>query len=158
MGSLLVCDWPHSVFGQNLLFVKMLYHRDSTIQKCFRVRRFSVPCQPSGRPSHPIRTPFYPLLHPSRRRAIPSGRQTDQASSVRTRYISVRTLHCIEKLLSSLHPSGRLLLLDQSLILSKFQLREDQFDLPNNVVSRPDARILKARITIQMYPSRRQPA
>jgi hypothetical protein len=47
--------WPHSVFGQNHLCVTML-HRDSTIQKCFRVRRFSVPCQTSGRSSHPVRT------------------------------------------------------------------------------------------------------
>jgi hypothetical protein len=35
-----------------------MLHRDSTIQKCFRVRRFSVPCQPSGRSSHPVRTPI----------------------------------------------------------------------------------------------------
>jgi hypothetical protein len=55
-GSLLVF-WPHSVFGKNHLCVKIL-HRDSTIQKCFRVRRFSVPCLPSGRSSHPVRTPI----------------------------------------------------------------------------------------------------
>jgi hypothetical protein len=50
----LVCNWPHSV-GQNHFFVKMLFIRDSAIQKCSR--RFcticksenSVPCQPFGR-------------------------------------------------------------------------------------------------------------
>jgi hypothetical protein len=31
--KLLVCDWPHFVFGQNHLFVKMLLNRDFTIQK-----------------------------------------------------------------------------------------------------------------------------
>jgi hypothetical protein len=70
--------WPHSVFGQNHLYVTML-HRDSTIQKCFRVRRFLVPCScpddraiPSGRPSvtvpsvrttcHTVRTPNRPSI------------------------------------------------------------------------------------------------
>jgi hypothetical protein len=32
---LLVCNWPHSV-GQNHLFEKMLFNRDSAIQKCFQ--------------------------------------------------------------------------------------------------------------------------
>jgi hypothetical protein len=32
---LLVCNWPHSV-GQNHFFVKMLFNRDSAIQKCFQ--------------------------------------------------------------------------------------------------------------------------
>jgi hypothetical protein len=30
----LVCNWPHSI-GQNHLFVKMLFNKDSAIQKCF---------------------------------------------------------------------------------------------------------------------------
>jgi len=55
-GSLLVCNWPHSV-GQNHFFVKMLFIKDSAIQKCSR--RFctiyksenSISCQPSGRPA-----------------------------------------------------------------------------------------------------------
>jgi hypothetical protein len=37
------------------------------------------------------------LFHPSGRRAIPSGLETDQASSVRTTCLSVRTLHCVER-------------------------------------------------------------
>jgi hypothetical protein len=45
------------VWTKSLVCVKML-HRDSTIQKCFRVRRFSVPCQASGRSSHPVRMPI----------------------------------------------------------------------------------------------------
>jgi hypothetical protein len=47
------------------------------------------------------------LFHPSGRRAILSGLQTDQASSIRTTCLSVRTLHCVEKVLSILHPSRR---------------------------------------------------
>jgi hypothetical protein len=65
---------------------------------------------------HTVQTPIYLLFHPSGRR-VPS----------------VRTLHCIEKLLSRLHPSGRfrstsgrLSVLEQFQILSKFQEREDQ--------------------------------
>jgi hypothetical protein len=34
-GSLLVCNWPHSV-GQNHFYVMMLSKRDSAIQKCFQ--------------------------------------------------------------------------------------------------------------------------
>jgi hypothetical protein len=36
-GSLLVCNWPHSV-GQNHFFVKMLFNRDFAIQKCLQKR------------------------------------------------------------------------------------------------------------------------
>jgi hypothetical protein len=81
--------WPHFVFGQNHLCVTML-HKDSSIHKCFRVRRFSVPCQPSRRSSHPVQTtichcsihpddvPYRPdsrqtKHHPSERRVSPSG-------------------------------------------------------------------------------------
>jgi len=44
------------------------------ILHCLQVRRFQVPCQPSGRWCHPIRTLICPLLHPSGRRAIPFER------------------------------------------------------------------------------------
>jgi hypothetical protein len=51
---MLVCNWPHSV-GQNHFFVKMLFIRDSAIQKCSRTlctvckSENSVSCQSSGR-------------------------------------------------------------------------------------------------------------
>jgi hypothetical protein len=124
--------WPHSVFGQNHLCVTML-HRESNIQKCFRVRRFSVPCQPSGRSSHPVRTtichcsirpnnvPYCPdsrqtKHHPSGRRVSPSG-----PSSVSRRFYPA----CI-------HPDVSAARLDTSQYsisfrsLSKFQEREDR--------------------------------
>jgi len=70
-----------------------MLHRDSTIQKCFRVRRFSVPCQPFGRSSYPVRMTIchYSIRpddvpyrsdsrqtkhHPSGRRVSPSGPST----------------------------------------------------------------------------------
>jgi hypothetical protein len=49
-----------------------MLHRDSTIQKCFRVRRFPVPCQPPGRC------------------VIPSGRQSVTVPSVRKTCHTVR--------------------------------------------------------------------
>jgi hypothetical protein len=55
-------------------------------------------------------------------------------------------------------PSGRLSVIDQLQILSKFNLREDFFNHPDDVDSRPDVLIHKARIAIQISPSGRQSA
>jgi len=149
------CVWTKS------LKCKDTVNRDSTIQS-LQVKRIQVPCQPSGRSSHPVRTPICPLFHPSGRRVIPSGRQTDQASSVRTTCLSIRTLHCVEKVLSSLHPSGcfnstsrRLSVLDQFLISFQVPRKGRSINRPDDVVSRQDARLLKARISIQISPSGR---
>jgi hypothetical protein len=109
------------------------------------------------------------LFHPSGRRTIPSGLQTDQASSVRTTFLSVRTmclsvrtLHCVEKVLSSLHPSGRfsstsghLSVLEQSQISFQVPIKGRSINRPDDVVSRPDACLLKAKIAIQISPSGR---
>jgi len=110
-------------------------------------------------------TPICPLFHLFGWRAIPSGLPTDQASSVRTTYIYVRTFTVSRSYCSSLHssgrlssPFGRLSVINQLRILSKFNLREDCFDRPDDVDSRPDALIHKARIAIQISPSGRQPA
>jgi hypothetical protein len=43
--------------------------------------------------------------------------------------------------------------IDQIQILSKFNLREDCFNRPDDVDSRPDELIHKARIAIQISPS-----
>jgi hypothetical protein len=167
---LLVCDWPHSVFEQNHLFVKMLLNRDFTIQKhsrwfcaAFKTEVFRVPVSrpddrviPSGCPSvhcsiRPDDIPYRPDArhtkhHPSGRRDFPSGCTTVSRS------------FC-----SSLHPSGRfsslsgcLSVIDQLQILSKYNLRENRFNCPDDVDSRPDALIHKARIVIQISPSTRQ--
>jgi hypothetical protein len=93
---LLVCNWPHSV-GQNHFFIKMLFIRDSTIQKCFR--RFcticksenSVSCQPSGRPAVQCINGLDDVTY------SPDAHQT-KASFVRTMWIPVQTFLCVEKL------------------------------------------------------------
>jgi hypothetical protein len=86
----------------------MLFNRDSNIQKCFR--RFCtvfkseilIPCQPSGRRVIPSGCSS---VHSSNRPDdVPyhSDSQQTKVSSVRTKWISVRTLICIEKLLFQL--------------------------------------------------------
>jgi len=76
--------------------------------------------------------------------------------------LSVRTFHCVEKVLSSLHPSGhfnstsrRLSVLDQFLISFQVPRKGRSINRPDDVVSHPDARLLKARIAIQISPSGR---
>jgi len=102
------------------------------------------------------------LFHPCGRLAIPSGLQTDQVSSVRKTCLSVRTLHCVEKVLSILHPSGRisgrsgrLSVLDQFQISFQVPRKGRSINLPDDVVSHPDTRLHKARIAIQISPSGR---
>jgi hypothetical protein len=113
------------------------------------------------------------LFHPSGRRTILSGLQTDQVSSVRTTCLSVwttclsvrttclsvRTLHYVEKVLSSLHPSGRfsstsgrLLVLDQFQISFQVPRKGRSINRPDDVVSHLNACLFKARITIQISP------
>jgi len=122
------------LFGQNHLYVKMLFNRDSTIPKYFRrfctfwKSEISVPCQPSGRcvilsgrssvhsssrsdrmthrtTCHTIRTPDRPKHHSSGRRGFPSG----HSSVSRSFY-------------SSLHPSGRLSSLSGRLSVIELQI------------------------------------
>jgi hypothetical protein len=64
--------------------------------------------------------------------------------------ISIRTLHCVEKFLSSLHQSGRLSspsrllsVLDKLQILSKFKYGKTDSTVRYDVVSRSDARLLR---------------
>jgi hypothetical protein len=120
----------------------------------------------------------FPVSRPDDR-AIPSGcpsvhcsihlddvsyrtAKTDQHHPSRRRDHSVRTLYCIEKGLSSFHPSGRfsstsrrLSVLDQFSISFQVPRKGRSIIRPDDVVSRPDARLLKARITIQISLSGR---
>jgi hypothetical protein len=78
------CVWTKS------LNCKDVVNRDSTIQSdvrqfCLQVRRIQVPCQPSGRSSHPVWMPICPLCHPSRRRVYRPDLQDRSASFVRTK-------------------------------------------------------------------------
>jgi len=118
--KMLVCDWPHSVFGQNHLFVKMLLNRNFTIQKhsrwfctAFKTEVFKVPVSrpddraiPSWRPS--VHCSIRPDArqtkhHPSKRRDSPSGRTTVS----RRFYSSFDLSECLSI------SSGRLSVIDQ---------------------------------------------
>jgi len=65
------------LFGQNHLYVKMLFYKgfrySEVFQKILKSEK-SVPCQPFERSCHPVRTPICPLFHPSGRRGILSWR------------------------------------------------------------------------------------
>jgi hypothetical protein len=127
------CVWTKS------LMCKDAVNRDSTIQSdvnksACKSEEFQVPCQPSGRSSHPVWTPICPLFHPSGRCVIPSGRQTDKhhpsgrrAPSVRTPtlYREASVPACIRPDISTARPDVYQFS-NGSLILSKFQEREDR--------------------------------
>jgi hypothetical protein len=109
---------------------------------------------------HPFQMPICLLHHPSGRCVIPSGRQTAQHLPSGRRASSVRTLHCIEKLLCQLAPSGRFS--STSGRLSVLERFTDSFQVPrkgrsincpDDVVYRPDAYLRKARIAVQNEPS-----
>jgi hypothetical protein len=105
VSSLLVCDWPHSVWTKSFVC------KDAVLQGIPLFRRFCTACK-----SEDFR---FPVSHLDDR-TIPSGRssvhcsicpndvpycpdaQTELASFVRTTWISVWTLYCIEKLLFQL--------------------------------------------------------
>jgi hypothetical protein len=156
-----VPEWPKgefvSIFASFCVWTKSLVCNDAPqgfyysemlqSQKIFS----SLSADRTIKPSRP--NDHLSLFHTSERRAIPSGLQTDQASSVRMTCLSVRTLHCVEKVLSSLHPSGRfsstsrrLSVLDQFQISFQVPRKGRSINRPNDVVSCPDARLLKARI------------
>jgi hypothetical protein len=150
---LLVCNWPHSV-GQNHFFVKMLFNKDSAIQKCFQkilhslqVRKFGS--LPTVRTTcHTVRMPICSKYHPSERHGsrpdLPLCQEASKCSS----------LHSSGRF-SSL--SGRLSVLDHaSGFLSKTQIWEDCCNRPDDVDSRPDALMHKSSIAIQIRTSGRQ--
>jgi len=147
------------VFGQNHLYVKML----QTGIPLFRVKseEFQISLSAVRTMCHPIRTPICLLLHPSGRCVIPSGRQTVQHHPSGRRDSSVRTLHCIEKLMCQFAPSrhfsstsGRLSVLER--FTNSFQVprKGRSINRPDDVVYHPDAYLRKARIAVQNEPSR----
>jgi hypothetical protein len=86
----LFCVWTKSLVCNDAVNMDSTF-RVMSEDSAFESEEFQVPCQPSGRSTHPVRTPFCPLFHPSGRRIILSGHQTDKhhlsgrhASSVRT--------------------------------------------------------------------------
>jgi len=96
---------------------------------------------------------------------ILTGRQTDQHHPSGRRIFSVRTLHCIEKLMfqyASVQTSQQPIRtpISTRTVSDSFQvpIKGRSINRPDDVVSRPDACFLKARIAIQISPSGRQSA
>jgi hypothetical protein len=154
-----VPEWPKGEFVSILasfyvwtksLKCKDAANRDSTFRvmsviSAYKSEEFRVPFQPSGRSSHPVRKPICPDDMPSR----PDAKQT---SIIRPDEVFIPSgPHTVSRsFCASLHPSGCfnstsgcLPVLDQLLI---------SFQVPRKgrSVNRPDARLRKARIAIQI--------
>jgi hypothetical protein len=132
---------------------------------CEKDRRFQIPCQPSGRRVIPFGLPSVHCSILPDDVFIPTGCQTDQHHPSGRRIFSVRTLHCIEKLLfklASVRTSQQPVRtpISTRTVSDSFQvpIKGRSINRPDDVVSHPDARLLKVRITIQMSPSGRQSA
>jgi hypothetical protein len=146
-------------------------NRDSTFQSIFRrlctVKkiedfRFPVSCPDDVSSRLDVNLSTVPSV---RMTYHPVGTPDRLASSVRTTCFSVRTLHCIEKLLFQLESVWtsqqpvRTSISDRS-ASNSFQVQNKGrlIHRPDDVVSRPDALINKARVAIQIPPSGRQSA
>jgi hypothetical protein len=125
---------------------------------CEKDRRFQIPYQPSERPSVHYSICLADVF-------IPTRRQTDQHHQSGRRIFSIRTLHCIEKLLfqlASVQTSQQPVRtpISTRTVSDSFQvpIKGRSINCPDDVESRPDARLLKARIAIQISPSGSQSA
>jgi hypothetical protein len=127
---------------------------------CEEDRRFQIPCQPSGRCVIPSGRPSVHCSIRPNDMFITTGCQTDQHHPSERRIFSVRTLHCVKKLLFQL-ASVRT---SQQPVRTSISDRSGSvygmidFNGLDDVVSRLDAIINKERIAIQMSPSGRQSA
>jgi hypothetical protein len=109
---------------------------------------------------HPVRTPICLLFNPSSRRVIPSGHQETSIICPADVFLPSGHLHHIEKLLCKLAPSGRFS--STSGRLSVLERFSDSFKVSRkgrsinrleDVVSRPEAYLRKARIVVQNEPT-----
>jgi hypothetical protein len=145
-----VPEWPKgefvSILASFCVWTKSLKCKDAVN----RDSTFRVPCQPSGRP----------YVHCSIRQDNVSSRpDARQTSIIRPDEVFILSgPHTVSRsFYASLHPSGRfsstsgrLPVLDQFLIFFQFPRKGRSVNLPDNVVSCPDARLRKGRITIQI--------
>jgi hypothetical protein len=111
-GSLLVLLASFCVWTKKLI-CKEVVNRGSTIQSdvrrfCLQVRKIQVPCQPSGRSSHPVRTPICSCsIRPDDMPYRPDARHN---SIIRLDdvFIPSGPYTVSRSLCASLHPPGRL--------------------------------------------------
>jgi hypothetical protein len=150
------CVWTKSLKCKDTVNRDSTFRVMSLVSAC-KSEEFQVPCQPSGRSRHPVRTPIYPQFHPSERRVIPSGCHTDQHHPSGRSVHSVRTPYCIEKFrcqlasVQTFQQHARTPPCTRS--ASDFFLvprKGRSVNRPDDVVSRSDARLRKARIAIQI--------
>jgi hypothetical protein len=132
---------------------------------CEKDRRFQIPYQPFERCVIPSGRPSVHCSIGSDNVFIPTRRQTDQHHQSERRIFSFRTLHCIEKLLfqlASVRTSQQPVRtpISTRIVSDSFQvpIKGRSINRPDDVVFRPDVRLLKARIKIQISPSGRQSA
>jgi hypothetical protein len=134
-----------------------MLHRDSTVQKCFSVRRFPVPCQPSGRLSVTV---------PSVRTTCHTVRTLDRSSIISSDDVHFRPDHplCREgsvqlaSVQTSQQPVRTPLCTRPAPDSFQVPIKGRSTNHPDDVVSRPDARLNKARIALQIHPSGRKTA
>jgi len=129
----LFCVWTKSLMCNDAI------NRDSTFKMMSKdsaceSEEFQVPCQPSGRPS------VYCSIRPDYVSFLPDIRQTSIIFPDDV-FLPSGHLHRIEKLLCQLASSGR------------FCSTSGRLNRPNDVVSRPEAYLRKARIAVQNEPS-----
>jgi len=146
----LVRFWLATFWLTKSLVCKDVFNRDSTIQS--DVRRFctSYKSEEFGSLSavrttcHPVQTLICPLFHPSRRRAIPSGRWQNKNPPSGGRGFPSGTFTVSRSFCSSLHPSGRLS--SPSGLLSVIDQASDSFQVRiwEDCFNRPDACLHKA--------------
>jgi hypothetical protein len=150
------CVWTKSLVcndaPQGFYYSEML--QSQKISSSLSAFRTNEPSRPDA---HLSTVPFLRTTFSTVRTA-----KTDQHHPSGRRDHSVRTLYCIEKVLSSLHSSGRfsstsgrLSVLDQFQISFQVPRKFRSINRPDDMVSHPDARLLKARIAIQMSSSGR---
>jgi hypothetical protein len=136
-----------------------------SVSRCFKLFKISDSLSAIRTTCYPVRTPICPLLHSSWTTCHTVRTPDRPVSSIRTTYFSRPnpTLYreasvpaCIRPDLSASHPN-----VHQWSISFRFFLSSDMGRLihrPDDVVSRPDALIHKARIGIQISSSGRQSA
>jgi hypothetical protein len=130
-------------------------NRDFTFRVMSRLEEIQVPCLPSGRYVIPSGRPsVYCSIRPDDLSSCPDAKQS---SIIRPDPYNVSRSFC-----SSLYPSGHFS--STSRHLSVLEQFTDSFQVPrkgrsinrpDDVVSRPDACLRKARIAIQNWPSER---
>jgi hypothetical protein len=150
----LLVFWPYSVFGQNHLSVKDAENRDSTFRVMSWFEEIQVPCQPSGRCCIPSgRSSVYCSIRPNKVFFRPDAKHQHHPSGRCAS--SIRTFHCIEKFpvpacsVRTFQQQVQTTIKTRS-VTDSFQVpkKERLINRPDDVVSRPDAYLHKARIAV----------